>query len=209
MKFLHHGKGFRKAKRLFLFNISRRELFFFLQIVFFLYSLNAAGFDYLSGTGRASEDDLTLFLLSGNNKLETVKAREFAVVYMQEASVEDINYDVAFSQMCLETGFLKFKGQVKVSQNNFCGLGALDGGASGASFSSMRLGIRAHIQHLKAYTGNKNLTYEIIDPRFRYVHGKKVIKTIGLSRRWASDPYYGVKIRSLLISLYHKSSLYN
>ena len=33
------------------------------------------------------------------------------------------NSDVAFAQMCLETGFLRFGGLVTMDMNNFCGLG--------------------------------------------------------------------------------------
>ncbi|KAL0266212.1 UNVERIFIED_CONTAM: hypothetical protein PYX00_011930 [Menopon gallinae] len=71
--------------------------------------------------------------------------------------------------MILETGYLKYRGQVARHQNNFGGLGALDSGEKGASFASLEEGVRAHIQHLKAYACNQPLSQELVDPRFYLV----------------------------------------
>ena len=80
---------------------------------------------------------------------------EFATIYYEEANKEGIKAEVAWAQSMLETGWLKFGGQVKIGQFNFAGLGATDGGAQGADFSGygkngVRMGVRAQIQHLKA-----------------------------------------------------------
>ncbi len=70
---------------------------------------------------------------------------------MTEAIQEGVNPDLAFIQMCHETGFLRFDGTVDKSQNNYCGLGATGNGVKGSTFLDQKEGVRAHIQHLKAY----------------------------------------------------------
>jgi hypothetical protein len=105
--------------------------------------------------------------------------------------------------MCLETGFLAFGNDVDPRQNNFCGLGATGGGVVGASFPDSRTGVRAHVQHLKAYASTEPLVRPVVDPRFNMV-ARGVAPTItDLAGRWAVDPEYGVKILSLLRRLYN------
>ncbi len=78
--------------------------------------------------------------------------------------------DLAFCQSCLETGNFTFKGSaVTLDQNNFCGLGVTSNGMKGNSFATPQLGIRAQIQHLKAYANKEPLRQTQIDPRFHYV----------------------------------------
>ncbi|MFW6359808.1 MAG: N-acetylmuramoyl-L-alanine amidase, partial [Chroococcales cyanobacterium] len=106
--------------------------------------------DRIMSYGNTSETQLILFLKSNNeNALQLFP--DIAKIYREEASIEGVNYDIAFCQMCLETGFLRFGSDVSPSQNNFAGLGAIGGGEAGASFPSARIGVRAHVQHLKAY----------------------------------------------------------
>jgi len=50
---------------------------------------------------------------------------------------------VAFVQMCLETGFLRFGNLVTEEMNNFCGLGAIDEDNRGLWFGTEQLGVRA------------------------------------------------------------------
>ncbi|KYC36955.1 hypothetical protein WA1_45730 [Scytonema hofmannii PCC 7110] len=100
--------------------------------------------------------------------------------------------------MCLETGFLRFHGDVQPSQNNFCGLGAIGGGVKGASFPDIQTGIKAHIQHLKAYASTESVKYsKIVDPRFSLVERGIAPLATNLSGRWARDPEYGTKILAL------------
>lgn len=60
---------------------------------------------------------------------------------------------------------------VTLSQNNFCGMVVTSNGVKGNSFDTPQLGIRAQVQHIKAYTSTDKLLNERIDPRFRYVAG--------------------------------------
>lgn len=158
----------------------------------------------IMGNGKSSVSMLAEFLENNNHKISKAKALKIAHIYVQEADKEGVNYDVAFSQMCLETGFLKYGGDVKPQQNNFCGLGVVTKGKPGLSFSSIRMGIRAHIQHLKAYATKAPIKSRIVDKRFKFVK-RGSIKTISdLSGRWASDKHYSRKIYSLMTRLYHE-----
>ena len=85
--------------------------------------------------------------------------QELATIFYEEASDEGIKAEVAWTQAMLETNFLQYGGDVKVSQYNFAGLGATGGGVAGEKFDNVRQGIRAQIQHLKAYA-NSEITQE-------------------------------------------------
>lgn len=158
----------------------------------------------IMSTGKSSLPMLAEFLETHNPKISKTEARKIANIYIQEANKEGVNYDVAFSQMCLETGFLRYGGNVKPQQNNFCGLGVITNGLSGLSFPSVRIGIRAHIQHLKAYASTSRLKNPVVDTRLRFVK-RGTIKTIDdLNGKWASDKHYSRKIRSLMNRLYEE-----
>lgn len=124
----------------------------------------------IMGKGVVPARGLADFLEKNNPNLTWKKANTIARIYVEEARHEGVNPDVAFSQMCLETGFMKFGGDVQPYQHNFCGLGVAKSGSRGLSFSNMRLGIRAHIQHLKAYASTQKMNYPIVDKRFQFVH---------------------------------------
>ena len=143
--------------------------------------------------------------------------KEFCQIYYEEAQSENIRVEVAFAQAMHETGWLQFKGQVKIGQFNFAGLGATDGGASGADFSKygtegVRMGIRAQIQHLKAYASDtiteKTLANLCVDERFKYVTKgcAKYVEWLGQKENpqglgWATAEGYGNKIRAQIESL--------
>ena len=71
-----------------------------------------------------------------------------------------IRWDYAFYQMVLETGALSYRngnrsGDVKPTQNNFAGLGATGRGEPGESFKDVPTGVRAHLEHLLHYSGER------------------------------------------------------
>ncbi|MGA0198387.1 MAG: cell wall hydrolase, partial [Prochlorotrichaceae cyanobacterium] len=78
---------------------------------------------------------------------------------------------------------------------------------AGANFPSIRLGIRALVQHLKAYASTEPILQEIIDPRFRFVRRGTAPLVSQLSGRWAADLQYGDKIISILRRLYESARL--
>ena len=127
----------------------------------------------------------------------------FCQIYYEEAEAEGVRAEVAFAQAMNETGFLKFGGIVKIEQFNFAGIGALEGNASGqcASFSDVRTGVRAQIQHLKAYASNESLNNECVDPRFSLVTRgcAPYVQWLGINENpqgkgWASAKNYGYNI---------------
>ncbi|MEO0490131.1 MAG: cell wall hydrolase, partial [Cyanobacteria bacterium J06659_2] len=87
------------------------------------------------------------------------------------------------------------------------GLGDADGGPEGATFASARIGVRAQIQHLKAYASVEPLVQELVDPRFRFISRGVAPLVNQLSGRWAADPQYGEKIMSQVRRLYESAGL--
>jgi hypothetical protein len=158
----------------------------------------------IMGQGKLKAWALAAFLHRNNNGVSTREAYKIAKIYIEESNAEGVNYDIAFSQMCLETGFLRYGGAVLPGQNNFCGLGVLNNRTKGFSFRDIRLGIRAHIQHLKAYASLKKLHHKLVDPRFRFVKRGSIKKVDDLSGKWAADERYGKKIRYLLGRMYRE-----
>ncbi len=158
--------------------------------------------DLIMGQGLVDMHVLSSFLISHNPRVKKADAMELAKIYVEEANVEGVNYEIAFSQMCLETGFLKFGGDVDPSQNNFCGLGVTGGGVKGHSFIDKQTGVRAHIQHLKAYASTQKLKTSLVDQRFHFVKRGCVERVDELTGKWATDKRYGNKINYLLKRLY-------
>jgi hypothetical protein len=157
------------------------------------------------GTGRLSGEALSRFLLAVNPGAGGDFAAELAAYYTEEAEAEGVNHDVAFAQMCLETGFLRFGNLVTADMNNFCGLGAIGPQQRGERFPEPRIGVRAHIQHLKAYATEEPLRGELVDPRYRWVRYGSAPTIYGLAGTWAADRDYGEKIKNILEELYRFS----
>lgn len=154
--------------------------------------------------GQLTADQLTAYFLSRNSNADPEYIRQFAQYYIYEAATEGVNSDLAFAQMCLETGFLRFGGLVQPEFHNYCGLGAMDAEHPGEQFPDEQTGIRAHIQHLQAY-GTKEETQlngELVDPRYNWVHKTKYIETMyELAGTWAMDPQYGQKLETILVNM--------
>ncbi len=168
--------------------------------------INPGQIDQIMARGYTSEVQLQLFL-KNNNESALVKFPDLPKLYREEANVEGVNYDIAFCQMCLETGFLRFGGNVKPEQNNFAGLGTIGGSLEAANFDNARTGVRAHIQHLKAYASLEPLVNELVDPRFRFVTRGVAPVIEQLSGRWSADLEYGKKITAILKRLYESAGL--
>jgi len=158
------------------------------------------------GKGNAGAEKLTLFLLQNNSKIDKDYVRKLAEFYIEEAVFEGVNHDVAFSQMCLETGYLNYGGLVQPDWYNFCGLGAIGPEQPGLIFPDPRTGIRAHIQHLKGYATEDPLKGELVDPRYKYVRKGSSPNIEGLAGTWATDRQYAVKINAILQRLYEFES---
>ncbi len=165
--------------------------------------LNAATPEKIMSEGLRSEKFLAHFIKVHNKKIDHQQASQLAEIYVEEAKLEGINHDIAFVQMCHETGFLSYTGSVKAKQNNFCGMGASSKYKAGDSFETVRTGIRAHIQHLKAYADKADVTTTLVDTRFELVKRGSAITVNELTGKWAEDPAYGTKINRLIEDLYN------
>ncbi len=132
--------------------------------------------------------------------------RTFCQIYYDEATKEGIDPALAFTQSMKETAFLKFTGQVKIEQFNFAGMGVTDASTNGDSYQNVREGIRAHVQHLKAYAvKNPTFSNAVVDKRYTPWFVKTCsgtapyIEWLGISENpsgfgWATAKGYGYSI---------------
>lgn len=135
-------------------------------------------------------------------------AEAFFKILKEEAEAEGVRADVLFAQVMLETGGLKFGGDVQPSQCNFGGLGAVGGGATGETFADVRTGLRAQVQHLKAYASTDGLNNACVDKRFQYVSRgtARYVEWLAIPQNpygkgWAADADYGTKLLRIMDSL--------
>lgn len=132
----------------------------------------------------------------------------FCEIVVEEADAEGVRGEIVFEQAMLETGWLQFQGVCEPSQFNFAGLGATGGDEPGNSFPDVRTGIRAQVQHLKAYASSEELNQECVDERFSLVTREcaPYVEWLGIQENpygmgWAAGEHYGEKLRNLLSEL--------
>jgi len=129
---------------------------------------------------RATASQMESFLHKVNPDAPYLAEKYLAIGYE-----EGIRGDIAFAQAIKETGYFRFTGVVKKEQNNFAGLGVTGPGERGASFNTPEEGIRAHIQHLKAYANTEPLKTPLVDPRFHLVERGTAPNWEDLNGKWA------------------------
>ncbi len=165
----------------------------------------AAGYTEIAGEAAASADQMRAYIRKANPSVPQ-SVLDMIPLYISEGKAEGIRGDIAFAQSCLETGNFTFKDSaVTLDQNNFCGMGVTSNGMKGNSFGTPRLGIRAQIQHLKAYASADALNQPCIDPRFPYVKRgcAEFVEWLGIQENpqgkgWAAGAEYGGKILRIL-----------
>ena len=142
-----------------------------------------------------------------NSSLYGMTLTQFCQIYYDECAAEGVDVAVAFSQAMNETGWLKYGGQVQASQFNFAGIKTRDGSAF-ATFSPVREGVRAHVQHLKAYASEAPLVNECVDPRFVWVTrgSAPYVEWLGAKENpngtgWATEVGYGDRILAIMNQL--------
>lgn len=125
----------------------------------------------------------------------------FCQIVYDEAVKEGVKPEIVFGQAMKETGYLQFGGAVKIEQFNFAGLGATGGSVAGAQFSNVAEGIRAQVQHLKAYASKDGLTQETVDSRFNLVTrgSAPYVEWLGQKENpngfgWATAWNYGISL---------------
>jgi len=133
--------------------------------------------DLIAGTSQLSAASMASYVLSVNpNPNLSVSVERLAQLYIDEGARLGVRGDIAFAQAIKETGWFKYGGQVKASQNNYAGIGATTNGTP-ATFKSAADGVRAQIEHLYAYASKNPLPSNPVDPRFSLV-------TRGIAPRW-------------------------
>lgn len=168
----------------------------------------ATGYAIMGKTEVTSAQMQALFQASGRTYPSGIykdkgakNLAKFCEIVISECAKEGVKAEVVFAQICLETGYLSFGGQVSPEQCNFAGIGATDDGASGAVFPSVAIGIRAQVQHLKGYASKDDLNQACVDPRFQYLAAKrgvaKNVQDLG-GGNWATDPAYAMKLMNLI-----------
>lgn len=132
--------------------------------------------------------------------------RSFCRIYYDEATAEGVDPALAFAQSMKETGFLRFTGQVQIEQFNFAGMGVTDESTNGDFYQNVREGIRAHVQHLKAYAvKNPTFANTVVDKRYSSWFAANrsgaapYIEWLGISENpygfgWATAKGYGYSI---------------
>lgn len=167
------------------------------------YNANASGYDTFKAKYNGKYNGC---LAKGGART----INQFAQIFYEEATAEGVRAEVAFTQCMKETGFLKYGGDVLPNQYNFAGIGAT-GAVHGASFSNVRMGIRAQIQHLKAYGSISPLTNQCVDPRFNLVKrgSAQYVEWLGIKENpngygWATSKSYGHDIVNMVNVLLKK-----
>ena len=134
--------------------------------------------------------------------------RDFCQLVYCAAQKEGVRAEVLFCQAMKETGWLQFGGDVQPAQCNFGGLGAVGGGAIGASFPNVETGLLAQAQHLKAYASTEPLNEICVDPRFNLVTrgSAPYVEWLGQQENpyglgWATTKNYGVDIVKMMDKL--------
>lgn len=164
-----------------------------------------AGYTKIMGNAAATAEQMKSYLKAKNPSVPQ-SVLDMVPLYLSEGRTEGVRGDIAFAQSCLETGNFTFScSAVTLSQNNFCGMGVTSNGIKGNSFDTPQLGIRAQVQHLKAYASTDALKNACIDPRFKYVTRgcAEYVEWLGqkenpAGKGWAAGAGYGEKILSIL-----------
>lgn len=168
-------------------------------------SAETDGYTKIMGTAAATAAQMESYLKKANPSVAQ-SVIDMIPLYLSEGKAEGVRGDIAFAQSCLETGNFGFSGSaVTLDQNNFCGMGVTSNGMKGNSFATPQLGIRAQIQHLKAYASTAALVNACIDPRFQYVTrvAAPYVEWLGSKENpkgvgWATGAGYGGKILAIL-----------
>lgn len=167
------------------------------------YNANASGYDTFKSKYDGKYDGS---LAKGG--ASTIN--QFAQIVYEEAIAEGVKPEVVFTQCMKETAFLKYGGEVNPSQYNFAGIGAT-GSVHGVTFENVRMGIRAQVQHLKAYGSLDKLINQCVDPRFNLVSrgSAKYVEWLGKKENptgsgWATSKNYGHDIVNMINVLLNK-----
>ena len=168
-----------------------------------------AGYTKIMGDPVATAAQMKAYLKAKDPKVAQ-SVLDMVPLYLSEGKAEGVRGDIAFAQSCLETGNFTFSGSsVSLKQNNFCGMGVTSNDMKGDSFDTPQLGIRAQVQHLKAYASTDAIKNACTDPRFRHVTRgcAEYVEWLGQKENpdgkgWAAGAGYGEKVLAILKGIF-------
>ena len=151
---------------------------------------------------------LMAFLKARNADLDP-RYDDIAVWYKRYGEALLVRWDYAFFQMLIETNYLRYRrgdgkrGDVSPRQNNFAGIGATGGGVPGDSFPDVATGVRAQLEHLVVYSGERVQSPAASRTRLKQddilswtepLSRKRPVTFQDLAGKWAADKAYGRSI---------------
>lgn len=138
----------------------------------------------IMGKAQATAYQMNTFL-----KRVNPNAPDVAHIYLEEGEIEGVRGDIAFAQAIRETNYFRFTGIARPEWHNPAGLGVsgkiVNGEYEGNRFPDWRTGIRAQIQHLKAYATTEPLRQICVDQRFHLVTRGVAPNWEDLNGKWA------------------------
>lgn len=168
------------------------------------------GYHSIAGEAVATAAQMAAYIKAKRPDVEQ-SVIDMIPLYLSEGKVEGIPGDIAFAQSCVETGNFAFPSDtcaVTLAQNNFAMMGVTATFAKGEIFPTPQMGIRAQIQHLKAYANSEALVGECVDPRFKYVSrgSAPYVEWLGQQENpkgkgWATAKGYGDRILAVLAEI--------
>jgi hypothetical protein len=140
------------------------------------------------------------YAATGTRSRSPTPVGRIARLFVEEGHAQGVRGDIAFAQAMLETGYLRYGGQLLPADHNFGGIGACDSCDGGLRFPDPETGIRAHIQHLWAYASPTAdaaaLARPLADVRFAGVRppGKAPLWESMGTGNWATGTTYAPKV---------------
>ncbi|MBK1810937.1 SH3 domain-containing protein [Clostridium sp. YIM B02505] len=156
--------------------------------------VNSVSYHNIMGSSEASKEQMINYFKSSkiSNYQLSVSIDDFVNIAYEEAQAEGVRGDIVVAQAFLETGYFRYndgKGIVTAEDNNFAGIGAIGTDQSRSKFKDVREGLRAQVQHLKAYASTEPLKNEKVDPRFQLVTRGSAKSLEELGGKWACPGY--------------------
>lgn len=168
------------------------------------------GYHSIAGKAVATAAQMVAYIKAKRPDVEQ-SVIDMIPLYLSEGQTEGIAGDIAFAQSCVETGNFAFPQEtckVTLAQNNFAMMGVVAADSKGESFATSQIGIRAQIQHLKAYANAEALKGVCVDPRFKLVTrgSAPYVEWLGQQENpkgkgWATAKGYGDRILAVLAEI--------
>jgi len=171
---------------------------FALRVAMMVVAILAGGYDSCGETPIRGDSELTAAQIS-----ESIRRHNpdfdpaIAEAYIRLADRYGVRGDIAICQAIVETGWFRYEGSaVKPEHHNYCGLGVVANGVEGNGFDTVDQGVRAHLQHLFAYSCTRALPGRepLVDPRFAMVKRGSATTWEALGGCWAMNAEYGESI---------------